>query len=115
MDTDSITVETVEFPVNNTTIDHRDLGEWDLLFPLTIPKKHAVYVIAMSISHLLCLDPDSPVTVLAVSSDGTLCASADTAGSIQVFDVQNTKVRGWIYCRITCTPCERGAYYTVLY
>jgi hypothetical protein len=78
-------------------------------------KKHAVYVIAMSISHLLCLDPYSPVTVLAVSSDGTLCASADTAGSIQVFDVQNTKVRGWIYCRITCTPCERGAYYIVLY
>ncbi|CAB3981633.1 U3 small nucleolar RNA-associated 4 homolog [Paramuricea clavata] len=61
LDTDSITVETVEFPVNNTTIDHRDL------------------------------DPDSPVTVLAISSDGTLCASADIAGSIQVFDVQNTK------------------------
>ena len=39
------------------------------------------------------LDPSSPVTVLAVSPDGSLCATADTAGCIEVFDVENTKVR----------------------
>ena len=47
----------------------------------------------MSILHLRCLDPYSPVTVLAVSSDSSLCASADTTGCIQVFDIRNTKVR----------------------
>ena len=38
------------------------------------------------------LDPESPVTFLAISQDGSLCATADTAGYIQVFDIENTKV-----------------------
>ena len=44
----------------------------------------------------ISLDPYSPVTVLAVSCDSSLCSSADTTGYIQVFDIQNTKVRPFI-------------------
>ena len=104
-------METIEIPVNSIAIDHRDLG-WCQFFlviflidPGTVKKKlfhftidqfqdfQSFITIIMSILHLLCLDPYSPVTVFAVSSDGSLCASADTTGSVQVFDVQNTKVK----------------------
>ncbi|XP_028410149.1 U3 small nucleolar RNA-associated protein 4 homolog [Dendronephthya gigantea] len=58
---DSITVETVEFPISSSAIDYKDLDFY------------------------------APVTSLTVSSDGSLCASADTEGCVQVFDIHNTK------------------------